>query len=342
MMATSVAAQSTDSLQPTTVTFAAVGDIMMGTTFPEDSNYLPEDDGRHMLFEVAPELRSADITFGNLEGCYIDGGTPAKKCQDPKSCYVFRSPEHYLSYLDEAGFDVFNLANNHARDFGPEGLNRTRALLDSLGKVYTGPIGDVASLEVNGLRVVVLGFAPYQKLYDLLDIGTAAVMVAGFSTIYDLVIVSFHGGGEGPAFLHVPDSMEIAYGEERGHLRAFAHAVVDAGADLVIGHGPHIPRAVEYYHGRLIAYSLGNFATYEMFNMEGVRELTFILKAELAADGSLVSGRIVSCYQQYPGIPRLDPKGRIIPLLQKISRDDFGPTAAPIADDGTIIVPDKN
>jgi len=320
-----------------TIKIAAVGDIMMGTTYPEDSNYLPPYDGTTILAGVKDPLAAADITIGNLEGCLLNGGTPAKDCEDPASCYVFRSPEHYVGYLAEAGFDVMSLANNHARDFGEEGMNRTRELLDSVGIKYSGLIGDVAKLEHDGKTIAVIAFATYDGLYNLLDIPLAESIVAGWSAMADIVVVSFHGGIEGIAALHVPDSMEVAYGEDRGELRKFARAVIDAGADLVVGHGPHVPRGMEIYKNRLIAYSLGNFCTYAFFNLKAERSLTCILTVELTAEGELYRGRAVPVVQELRGIPRLDEQNRVIPVLQRLSQSDFGDSAPFIGDDGLIL-----
>ena len=96
----------------------------------------------------------------------------------------------------------------------------------------------------------------------LLDYELAERTVAEFAEIHDVVIVSFHGGAEGATVMHVPFTEEEYYGEPRGDVALFAHRMVDAGADLIVGHGPHVVRGIERYKDRLIAYSLGNFATF--------------------------------------------------------------------------------
>ena len=93
------------------LTVAGVGDIMLGTDYPE--NHLPDDDGISFLGAVAPTLSAADITFGNLEGVLQDGGEPIKECKNPNACYLFRSPTRYAQLLADAGFDVISVANNH-------------------------------------------------------------------------------------------------------------------------------------------------------------------------------------------------------------------------------------
>ncbi|MEJ2005490.1 MAG: CapA family protein [Cyclobacteriaceae bacterium] len=100
-----------------TVSIIGVGDMMLGTNFPDDS-YLPPNGGKDLLREVSPILRNADVTFGNLEGVILNEGGDAKKCKDPKLCYIFRSPEYMVQNFVDAGFDVLSTANNHAGDFG--------------------------------------------------------------------------------------------------------------------------------------------------------------------------------------------------------------------------------
>ena len=150
-------------------------------------------------------------------------------------------------------------------------------------------------------------------------------------------MVSFHGGGEGAGYQHVGRGTEEFLGESRGDLRRFSHAVVDAGADLVLGHGPHVVRGMEVYRGRLIAYSLGNFATYGKFGLRGPTALSLILEARIApGDGSFQGGRIHAARQRKPGGPHLDPERRVVPVLRRLSTSDFGKTAARITPDGVI------
>ena len=106
------------------------------------------------------------------------------------------------------------------------------------------------------------------------------------------MIVSFHGGAEGAANANVPQRTEIFFGERRGNLPLFAKTVIDAGADLVLGHGPHVLRGMEVYKDRLIAYSLGNFATYGWFQLAGATAETMVLEVNIDAEGKFVDGKI--------------------------------------------------
>lgn len=308
--------------RPVTITVAAVGDIMLGTDFPTDR--LPSDDGHSQLAAVRPWLEGADITFGNLEGVLMDGGEPVKQCTNPELCYLFRSPARFADALRAAGFDVMSLANNHAADFGEVGRDASMAALDAAGIRHSGRSGDIAAWEINGLRVALIAFAPNVGAYSLLDIEQAACRVSTLAATHDLVFVSFHGGAEGADALRVKPGMEFFHGEARGDLIAFAHRVIDAGADLVLGHGPHVPRALQLYQGRLIAYSLGNFATYYGISVSGDNGLAPVLHATLTADGAFLHGRIHSAVQQRPRGPLPDPRQRAFELMRKLTEDDFG------------------
>ncbi len=303
------------------LTVAAVGDVMLGTDFPR--NRLPPRDGAELLRDAAPVLQAADIAFGNLEGVLLDGGEPVKKCKDPAACYLFRSPARYAAHLREAGFTLMSLANNHARDFGEAGRSASMQILREHGIRHTGRHGDIARWQVNGLRVAAIAFAPFIDSHDMLDTARMVGLVSGLKRQHDIVLVSFHGGAEGEAALHLPFAEERYYGERRGDVVAFARRAVEAGADLVIGHGPHVPRALELYRGRLIAYSLGNFATYLGMNVRGVNGLAPLLEAQLAADGRFVQGRIHAFRQQRPQGPVRDAAQEAARLMAQLSAEDF-------------------
>ncbi len=324
------------------IVIAAVGDVMLGSAFPDESD-LPPGDGASLLAEVTPVLSGADVAFGNLEGPLADGGTSEKCARSrPGRCYAFRSPTRYARLLAAAGFGVLGLANNHAGDFGAEGRESTRRALDAVGIAHAGEPGDVARLRVKGRRLAVVAFATSDATPDLRDIEGARRLVAGLAAENDLVVVAFHGGGEGAAYPHVAPGTEEFLGEDRGDLRAFAHAAIEAGAALVLGSGPHVVRGMEVYRGRLVAYSLGNFATYGSFNLSGPNGLSLVLEARLGPDGAFLGGRVHPVRQERPGGPRLDPRGQVIPLLRSLSEGDFGESAVRVDGDGTLRPPDHS
>ncbi len=321
------------------ITIAAVGDIMLGTDFP--TNRLPPEDGATSFSQVDDLLASADVTFGNLEGVLQDGGEPFKVCKNPKLCYLFRSPARYAQHLHSAGFDVMSLANNHARDFGEEGRDSSMQALAQWGISHSGRIGDVARFISGEYQIAMIAFAPNPGSHDINDIEGAATLVRNLSYENDLVLVSFHGGAEGVNAQHVTFDNEEYYGEQRGNVVEFSRRMIDEGADLVIGHGPHVVRAIEVYQGRLIAYSLGNFNTYQGISIAGLKGLAPILQVTLEESGALMSGRIISTRQARPGGPRLDPSHEAALTIRSLTLSDFGETILNIDDEGYITLKDE-
>lgn len=309
-----------------TLRITAVGDIQMGRAWPEEYAALPPDDGKALFEHVADKLSDADITFGNLETVLADSGASTKCRKGSKVCYAFRAPSHYSVTLAETGFDVVSIANNHTGDFGEEGRQATIEALDAAGVRHSGPVGDIASWEVDkvGLKVGLVAFSTGAGLYRVQDIETALKVVAEIDRTHDLVFVSFHGGAEGAKATHLTKETEVFYGENRGNVHAFAHAMVDAGADLVLGHGPHVLRAMEVYQGRLIAYSLGNFTAWTGFNLRGPLGLSAILTAELATNGVVIKSRLHPVFLEAPGVPKPDPNARAIAIVRRLSQDDLG------------------
>jgi len=318
------------------LTITAVGDIMMGTTYPEP--LLPPHDGQGIFDAVKGSFQGADILFGNLEGPLLDEGE-STKCKNPgKTCYAFKTPPRYVVYLKDAGFTALNIANNHASDFGKEGVEST---LSTLGAAEIQPVGGkaIATYTIKGRRIAVVGFfyfeGPYA--YPMQNTTGAAKVVRSLKDAYDLVIVSFHGGAEGSTAQHVTGETEEFLGEDRGNVAAFAHAVIDAGADLVLGHGPHVLRALELFRGKLIAYSLGNFLAYERFNLDGPNGVSAVLTAHLdAVTGDFQDGQLVPVKLGTQGIPVLDSKRKAITLMRNLTKQDIKHPGLVIADDGVV------
>ena len=321
------------------ITVAAVGDMMIGTDYPD--NRLPDDDALGFFNGVAPVLRQADLAIGNLEGVLLDGGEPAKQCKDPSACWLFRSPTRYAGVFRDAGFDALSLANNHARDFGEEGRDASMAALDAAGIRHSGREGTTASLDVGGIRVGFVAFSGTRGANPMLNEEAAAAMVADLAAGHDVVIVSFHGGAEGIDALHLPFAEEEYYGEPRGDVVAFGRAMVDAGADLVFGHGPHVVRALERYRGRIIAYSLGNFATYYGISVAGLKGIAPILVTTLDGNGEFVEGSVVSTRQIRPSGPTMDPAGEAAELMARLSRQDFGNPGVRFEADGRLLAVER-
>lgn len=317
------------------ITIAAVGDMMLGTDFPD--NHLPDDDGVSFLAQVAPILSSADITFGNLEGVLLDAGEPGKKCSNPNACYLFRSPSRYIDHYVNAGFDVLSLANNHARDFGEDGRLASMQTIAAAGLHHSGLEGDFASMRAGGLSVAVLAYAVTKNSNLMLDYDWAAKTVADHAANHDIVVVSFHGGAEGRDVTRLPFAEEEYLGEPRGDVVKFSRMMVDAGADLVVGHGPHVVRAMERYQDRLIAYSLGNFATYYGISVAGIKGIAPILIATLDGEGKFIEGKIHSTIQIRPAGPSIDSENQALDLLRDLSIRDFTTPGVVFNPDGRIV-----
>jgi poly-gamma-glutamate capsule biosynthesis protein CapA/YwtB (metallophosphatase superfamily) len=312
--------------------------MMLGTNYPSKS-YLPANGGNDLLADVRDILKDADVTFGNLEGTMFDGEGTAKRCRDMSKCYVFRSPASYVKHFTEAGFDVLSLANNHSGDFGGTGRKGTKAVLKNAGIAYAGLTGtdETAIFERNGVKYGFAAFAPNSGTCDVRNISRAKEIVASLESECDIVIVSFHGGAEGASHQNVPKTTEKYLGENRGDVHKFAHAVIDAGADVVFGHGPHVTRSIELYKDRFISYSLGNFCTYGRFNLRGPAGLAPIIKVFTTKTGNFAYAEITPTYQQKTHGPKVDGQKRVIKKLQELTTADFPDSALEITDEGKVI-----
>ncbi|MGC8895115.1 MAG: CapA family protein [candidate division WOR-3 bacterium] len=315
---------------------AFVGDIMMGSDWGNLNP--PPDSGKTLFSEARPFLDSADIAIGNLEGPLTTSSACTKKTVKGKS-YAFRMPPYLAMNLVDAGFDVLNTANNHANDFGDEGKRQTIAVLDSVGIRHTGFKGDIAYLEIDSLVVAVIGFGHSPGCNDIRDIPGAKALVAKVDSSADIVLVTFHGGAEGPSALHVRGQTETFYGENRGNVFEFARACVDAGADVVVGHGPHVPRGMEMYRGRLIAYSLGNFCTWNGINVSGLGGLAPMLLVEIDSAGNFIRGQIVSFTQQKAHYPQVDPDAEAFKLMKSLTEEDFDGGGLVFGENGKFALP---
>lgn len=318
-----------------TLTIIGVGDVMLGTAYPE--GYLPPDDGRKLLAPVETYLKDADLTFGNHEGTLFDGeGTP-KQCANPALCYAFKSPERYAAHLKKAGFDVMSVANNHSGDFGSEARERTMRVLQDAGILSAGTTKKpFVLLQKAGVKYGVACFAPNYGTPSLNNYKAARSIVSYLDSLCDIVIVSFHGGAEGLSKQHVPRKKEIFVGENRGDVYRFSREVIDAGADVVFGHGPHVTRAVDLYKDRFIIYSLGNFATYGRFNLKEEAGIAPLLKVFVNRQGRFLKGEIVPVKQVGEGGPVPDESGAVINVVQRLTAEDFPESGLSITDEGVI------
>jgi Bacterial capsule synthesis protein PGA_cap len=321
---------ATRTLAP--VEIAAVGDMTFGM-----NGVFPPGGADAILHGVTP-LLAADFTVGNLETTL--GSGRVNSCgADSSNCYRFQAPPSTAGALRRAGFDAVNLANNHANDFGPVGQAQTSAALRAARLPYTGRPGQITVVRAHGVRIALVGFAPYPFAQNMLDIPGAAVLVRIAAARADLVVVLMHAGAEGKSATRVRPGTETFLGENRGNAMRFAHAVVDAGADLVLGSGPHVLRGIEFYRGRPIAYSLGNFSGYKTLNTSGVSGVSAVLRVTLAPDGSFAAGEVVPLVLDANGTPAADPAEAAHGVVRTLSRMDFGRRGAGIDSRGRISAP---
>jgi poly-gamma-glutamate capsule biosynthesis protein CapA/YwtB (metallophosphatase superfamily) len=319
---------SREALQPVvvhksdaTVSVTWVGDMTFGTL-----NEWPPDGTGSLIDAVEPYLHS-DLTVGNLETAL--GDLPMSKCTPRESeCYQFEAPAYTAKDLKQDGFSAVNVANNHTLDAGPAGEVSTDAALRAAHLRWAGRPGQITYIIRNGIKIALLGFAPWSYDANALDIPAAEALVRQAKQHARVVIVIEHLGGEGDDYRHVKPGKEYFLGQDRGNSIAFAHGVIDAGADLVMGSGPHVLRGFQWYHGHLIAYSLGNFCGYDTLGLDSYTSVSAVLHVTLNSRGQFVRGSITPLQLVSPGVPHVDPNGTAISYINSLSQDDFAGNGA--------------
>ncbi|MEH2145732.1 CapA family protein, partial [Nostoc sp.] len=252
--------------------------------------------------------------------------------------FAFRSPPGYARLFAEAGFNVFNMANNHAMDFGPVGFKDTKKNLEAVGIATLGHKNQILYLEANNISVAMIGFSPYEIYNSIHNLEVAQALVAEAKKKANIIVVSMHAGAEGTGALQVKNQTEFFYGENRGNSIKFARNMIDAGADLVLGHGPHVPRAIEIYKGKIIAYSLGNFLGYRTLSTNAQTGDSMILEVKLNPVGNLISSKIIPVRMDRQGIPHLDQRFQTVRLMRYLNNQAFPKNPVKINKKGEIVV----
>lgn len=326
---------STQKVSPNRMfTIALTGDIMMGTTFPD--TVLPPDSGRRLFKDVRSVLRKSDLAVGNLEGTICDTGTTTKK----KSAlnYSFRTPTSFAPRLREAGFDFLSMANNHSNDFGRSGIRSTERALRYQGIRFAGLKSQPRTVIVtrSGIKFGLCAFGHNHYTLRHQDLSLVKTVLDSLRSKADIVVVSFHGGGEGTEMSHLPYGKEMFIGEDRGTLRKFARFCIDHGADVIYGHGPHVVRCIEVYKGRFIAYSLGNFCTPYGIDVRGLGGYAPVIEVRLDSTGRFVNGKIHSFIQQRGLGPRRDTDNIVAQHIRALTVEDVAEPGVTINNDGQI------
>jgi len=318
-----------------TVSIDAVGDVVMGSKM-----YGFAPGGSRELFNGVESMFTGDLVLGNLEGTLASSG--ASRCSpEAENCFAFRSSPDEARWLVRAGFTTLNLANNHSGDFGQGALRETRAALTQRRLDHTGAPGQITVRRIGKIRVAVVGFSPHSGGADMRDIAAAAALVKRATRLGHIVVVTMHAGAEGADRQHVAPGVEHYLGQNRGDPVRFARAVVDAGADLVVGHGPHVLRGMQWYKGRLIAYSMGNFAGYNVFNLAGPSQFSGVLKVTLNADGTWAKGKLAATKLVGRGVPVRDRTDQAHALVRRLSKQDFGRLAVRVNGRGELLRPKR-
>lgn len=314
------------------ITISAVGDIMMGTTYP--SNMLPADEGRSFFAQAARYIQPSDIRFGNFEGTFFEG-PPQRDGKAPgPNRYLFQTPVDYVTRLVEADFNVVSLANNHSRDFGHAGLQSTKDVLRLAGIQYSSKEGEVAQFNIRGVQAALIAVDYRRGPRSILDQDPILQEITELKRRFAIVIVSAHVGAEGRGAERVSDQNEIFLGENRGNSVRFARQAIEAGADVLIMHGPHVPRAIEVYQNRVVLYSLGNFATGRGISLNGNADVAPLVRLQIAPDGRFMRGQIFSFIQVRDQGTVLDPQKEAQTMIRDLSQRDFADTAPTFTDNG--------
>ncbi len=320
---------------PDTITIKAVGDIIPGTNFP--NHRLPRFRDQLLPKSVRTHLQGSDILFGNFESSLTNYPHTTKDISRGQ-VFAFRSPPAYAQLFAEAGFNVFNMSNNHAMDFGLVGFKDTKKNLEAVGIATLGHKNQILYLEANNIPLAMVGFSPYEMYNSIHNLEAAQALIAEAKSKAKIVVVSMHAGAEGTGALHVKNQTEFFYGENRGNSIKFARNMIDAGADLVLGHGPHVPRAMEIYKGKMIAYSLGNFLGYRTLSTNAQTGDSMILEVKLNSVGDLVSSKIIPVRMDNQGIPQIDQTFRTVKLMRYLNNQAFPKNPVKINNKGEVVV----
>lgn len=311
----------------------AVGDIVPGTNYP--TNRLHPN--KKVLFQtVKPLLQGADFLFGNFESTLTNHPSSSKGVGGGLMV-PFRTPPIYTQILKEAGFDIMSVANNHSFDFYEQGFKDTIQNLEKEGIKAVGKKGQILIAHYQGVSIAWIGFSYLDSHNSINNLARAKALVQKASKRADIVVISVHAGAEGTGAMRVRNKTEVFAKENRGNLVKFSHTMIDNGADLILGHSPHVPRAVELYKGKFIAYSLGNFMGYRTLSTQAELAYSLVLDVELNNKGDFVAGNIIPVYLNRQGIPYPDPKGRSIKLIRQLTQLDFPNTPLTIKSNGQIL-----
>ena len=335
-------ASGPDGAARTDTTITVVGDVM-----PLSLNHggsIGGSVGGDWEPEIAAEIARSDFAFANLEGVLSDEPLVARACgPTAAACHRFRMPARVAAALREVGIDAVSVANNHANDFHEAGRRSTLAALTAAGLAVAGGerldgVADHATVivERNGHRVGFAAFSPHMGTRSMHDLAAVASTIRELRRQTDHVVVSVHAGAEGQKAEHTPVGPEIYLGDRRGDVRSFSRTAIEAGASLVFGHGPHVPRGLEVHQGRLILYSLGNFWVGHGISVSEDAGVAPLVAVRLTEKGGLACAKILSVVSARPRSPRPDPEQRAVRRMLDLTASDFPESSGLFREDGTV------
>ena len=320
-----------------TITVVAVGDVMFGSIFPNRNSLAPQGKCEGVLDEVKSHF-NGDIVFCNMEGVLAD--SLVSECKP----FCFGMPSSFAECYQDAGFNLISVGNNHANDFRQYGRDNTTKVLTNYGFNWAGFASKPScTFTINGIKYGFCAFAPNTAIAYLHNKALVSKTIKELRANCDIVIVSMHCGGEGVKYRHLTRQDDYYIEQNRGNAYQFAHDAIDNGADIVLGHGPHLTRAIEVYKGKFIAYSMGNFCTFPPIKIGGELGLAPIFKLKInAKTGDFISGEIISTYQiaERKG-PHIDPQNRVLKVIKELTNEDIYDNLPTITDDGKIFPPKK-
>ncbi|WP_232321314.1 CapA family protein [Picosynechococcus sp. PCC 7117] len=317
----------------TVVTLKAVGDMAPGTRYSKT----PQVEQKMQMFAgVEGQLGWSDLLIGNLETTLTNHPYAAKDISRP-NVFAFRTAPSYANLLKDAGFQALSIANNHTFDYGQTGFQDTQTTLTDTGIAPIGVKNQIHYHQHKDLTVALIGFSTYQYHNTVQGLDAAVALVKEADAKADIIVISVHAGAEGTGANRVRPGTEWLFGENRGDLHKFSRTLIDAGADLIVGHGPHVLRAVELYQGRLIAYSLGNFVADGALSVASTLAESVILEVSMSSEGRFLKGKLHPVRLNGQGFPFYDATGTAIKRMQQLTQRDFPETPLTIQADGQLL-----
>lgn len=347
------AQDSTGATTKTPVRVCAGGDVTLGTNLDTvwekagakrlQREFGLSADPDALLAPLKPLFADADIVLVNVEMAIGSGPATGKCTSRSSNCYMFRAPVGAAAAIRGLGNGdarvVGNVANNHARDAGNEGVPITASHLRRAGVAVTG-MDTLATpvVSARGDTIGVLGFYTSAQTPDVRDTAAVRRHVARAVGTYGTVIATAHLGAEGVSAQRTRDGTEwfLASRIDRGNPVAFARAAFDGGATLVVAHGPHVMRAAEWRDERLVFYSLGNLITYGPFSVVEPLNRGAVACADIVGQ-RVTRAELRPTVQRAAGAVAVDASRRAARLVDSLSALDFPATGARVLPTGELV-----